>query len=47
MAARQNRENDAAPRKKHWLSGTGIAAGALMGLMAGLFFLLKGWATWS
>ena len=46
MAARQNRENDAAPRKKHWLSrpGSWIAIGATMGVMAGAVFFVRGLA---
>ena len=46
MATGPDWEINTAPRKKPWLSTMWpwIAAGALMGLMAGLFFLLKGLA---
>ena len=39
-------ENDAAPRKKRWLSilWPWIAAGALLGLMSGAIFFLMGTA---
>ena len=46
MATGPDWESNTAPRQKPWLSTVWhwIAAGALMGLMAGLFFLLKGLA---
>ena len=50
MATEPDWESNTAPRKKHgkkpWLSAVWpwIAAGAFMGLMASLFFLLKGLA---
>ena len=46
MATGPDWESNTAPRKKPWLSAVWpwIAAGAFMGLMASLFFLLKGLA---
>ena len=46
MATGPDWESNTAPRKKPWLSPVWpwIAAGAFMGLMASLFFLLKGLA---
>ena len=46
MATGPDWESNTAPRKKPWLSAVWpwITAGAFMGLMASLFFLLKGLA---
>ena len=46
MATGPDWESNTAPRKKPWISTVWpwIAAGAFMGLMAGLFFLMKGLA---
>ena len=43
-ARARNRFRARGSRKKHWLSGagTGIAAGALMGLMGGIIFFTSG-----